>query len=171
MDMNRMTLKLQEALQSASSHAMRRSHQGIDVEHLFVSLLDQGEGITGPLLEQTGVALAAVRNAAEQALAKLPQVQGAGAGPGQIHITSRLSQVLSKAEQEMEGLRDGGRAVTAEDLRRARQALTPLAESRAEEIAALREWARARAQRANSPAAAAAGRRALDLGSAPSTPS
>jgi ATP-dependent Clp protease ATP-binding subunit ClpB len=106
MDMNRMTVKLQEALQSASSHALRRSHQGIDVEHLLVSLLDQSEGITTPLLEQAGVAHAAVRSAAEQALARLPQVQGAGAGPGQLHITSRLAQVLSKAEQEMQGLRD-----------------------------------------------------------------
>ena len=41
MDMNRMTIKLQEALQSASSHAMRRSHQGMDVEHLLLALLEQ----------------------------------------------------------------------------------------------------------------------------------
>ena len=33
MDMNRMTLKVQEALQAASALAMHRSHQGIDVEH------------------------------------------------------------------------------------------------------------------------------------------
>mgnify|MGYP001562363214 CR=1 FL=1 len=106
MDMNRMTVKLQEALQSASSNAMRRSHQGIDVEHLLVALLDQGEGITGPLFEQAGVALSAVRAAAEQALGKLPQVQGPGVSPGQLHITTRLAQVLGKAEQEMQGLRD-----------------------------------------------------------------
>ena len=106
MDMNRMTVKLQEALQSASSNAMRRSHQGIDVEHLLVALLDQGEGITGPLFEQAGVALSAVRAAAEQALGKLPQVQGPGVSPGQLHTTTRLAQVLGKAEQEMQGLRD-----------------------------------------------------------------
>jgi len=106
MDMNRMTVKLQEALQAASSIAMRRSHQGIDVEHLLVALLDQGEGITGPLLEQAGVALSAVRAAAEQALGKLPQVQGPGVSPGQLHVTTRLAQVLGKAEQEMQSLRD-----------------------------------------------------------------
>jgi ATP-dependent Clp protease ATP-binding subunit ClpB len=106
MDMNRMTVKLQDALQSASSHAMRRSHQGIDVEHLLLALLEQGEGITGSLLEQAGLALPAVRSAVEQALTKLPQVQGSGFSPGQVHVTSRLSQVLNKAEQEMKGLRD-----------------------------------------------------------------
>ncbi len=106
MDMNRMTLKLQEALQSASAHAMRRSHQGIDVEHLLLALLEQEGGLTGPLLEQAGLSVAAIRSATEQVLAKLPQVQGGGATPGQLHITSRLSQVLTSAEQEMQGLKD-----------------------------------------------------------------
>ena len=55
MDMNRMTIKLQEALQAASAHAMRRSHQGIDAEHLVLALLEQQNGLTGSLLEQTGV--------------------------------------------------------------------------------------------------------------------
>ena len=106
MDLNRMTVKLQEALQSASAHAMRRSHQGIDVEHVVLALTEQEGGVTGPLLEKAGVAVPAVRQAAEQALSKLPQVQGAGAGPGQIHLTSRLSQVLTRAEQEMQALHD-----------------------------------------------------------------
>jgi ATP-dependent Clp protease ATP-binding subunit ClpB len=78
----------------------------MDVEHLLLALLEQSEGMTGALLEQAGVSLAAARSAAEQALAKLPQVQGPGFSPGQLHVTSRLSQVLGKAEQEMQGLRD-----------------------------------------------------------------
>ncbi|HEX7767245.1 MAG TPA: ATP-dependent chaperone ClpB [Nitrospira sp.] len=104
--MNRMTMKLQEALQTASSHAMRRSHQGIDVEHLLLALLDQEGGTTSTLLEQAGVALSAVRQATDQALGKLPQVQGAGGGPGQVHVTNRLSQVLGKAEDEKTALKD-----------------------------------------------------------------
>ncbi|MER3423003.1 MAG: hypothetical protein C4293_06970, partial [Nitrospiraceae bacterium] len=48
MDMNRMTLKLQEALQAASAQAMRRNHQGIDVEHLVLALLEQEGGIAEP---------------------------------------------------------------------------------------------------------------------------
>ena len=55
MDMNRMTVKLQEALQSASALAMRRGHQGIDVEHLLLALMEQEGGIAGSLLEQAGV--------------------------------------------------------------------------------------------------------------------
>jgi ATP-dependent Clp protease ATP-binding subunit ClpB len=106
MDMNRMTIKLQEALQTASSHAARRSHQGVEVEHLLLAFVEQEGGLTSTLLEQAGVSVPSVRQAAEQALAKLPQVQGAGAGPGQLHIASRLNHVLTKAEDEQGTLKD-----------------------------------------------------------------
>jgi ATP-dependent Clp protease ATP-binding subunit ClpB len=76
------------------------------VEHLLLALVEQAEGLTGPLLERAGISVTAVTGALEQALAKIPQVQGAGAGPGQIHLTSRLSQLLTRAEEEMRGLRD-----------------------------------------------------------------
>ncbi|MCS6328098.1 MAG: ATP-dependent chaperone ClpB [Nitrospira sp.] len=106
MDMNRMTVKLQEALQSASALAMRRNHQGIDIEHLLMALLEQDQGIASSLIEQAGVSPAAVRQAADQALSKLPQVQGSGAAPGQIHLTPRLGSLLTKAEDHMKELRD-----------------------------------------------------------------
>ena len=106
MDMNRMTIKLQEALQTASSHATRRSHQGIDVEHLLLAFVEQEGGLASSLLEQAGLSVPSVRQALEQALAKLPQVQGAGASPGQLHLASRLSQVLAKAEDEQRTLKD-----------------------------------------------------------------
>jgi len=106
MDLNRMTVKLQEALQTASAHAQRRSHQGIDVEHVLLALLDQEGGMTSALLERTGIALPAIRQAVEQALTKMPQVQGAGGGPGQLHLTTRLSQVLARAEDEQKSLKD-----------------------------------------------------------------
>jgi ATP-dependent Clp protease ATP-binding subunit ClpB len=106
MDMNRMTIKLQEALQTASSHAARRSHQGIDVEHLLLAFMEQEGGLASTLLEQAGLSAPSVRQAVEQALAKLPQVQGAGASPGQLHIASRLNQVLTNAEDEQRTLKD-----------------------------------------------------------------
>ncbi len=106
MNPNEMTIKLQEALQTASGLAMRRNHQGIDVEHLLAALLEQADGSTIPILEQAGISPKSVSNAAEQALQKIPQVQGSGAAPGQVHITPRLSNVLTQAEAEMKELKD-----------------------------------------------------------------
>ena len=106
MDMNKMTIKLQEALQAASGIAMRRNHQGVDVEHVLLALLEQDGGLTKPILEQAGVSPVAVQQAAEQALKKIPQVQGSAGGPGQIHLTPRIATLLSRAEEEMKGLQD-----------------------------------------------------------------
>ncbi|MEX0829384.1 MAG: ATP-dependent chaperone ClpB [Nitrospirales bacterium] len=106
MNPNEMTIKLQEALQTASGLAMRRNHQGIDVEHLLVALLEQADGSTIPILEQAGVSPKSVSNAAEQALKKIAQVQVSGSAPGQVHLTPRLGKVLNQAEAEMKELRD-----------------------------------------------------------------
>ena len=60
MDINRMTIKLQEALQTASSHAMRRNHQGMDVEHLLLAFLEQDGGMAPSLFEQAGVSMPSI---------------------------------------------------------------------------------------------------------------
>src|SRR5437016_3471019 len=106
MDVNRMTHKVQEALQSAGGIATRRSHQGIDVEHLLLALLEQPDGLAPNLLEAAGVAPRAVEEAIERELARRPQVSGPAGGPSQTFITQRLSQLLTKAEDEMRALKD-----------------------------------------------------------------
>src|SRR6058998_1747022 len=105
-DVNRMTHKVQEALQQAGGIATRRNHQGIDVEHLLQALLEQPDGLAPNLLEAAGVAPRAVEEAVERELARRPQVSGPAAGPSQTFITQRLSQLLTKAEDEMRTLKD-----------------------------------------------------------------
>ena len=59
MQMERLTIKAQEALQGAQTIAQRFSHQEIDGEHLMLALLDQTEGLIQPLLQKLGAAPAA----------------------------------------------------------------------------------------------------------------
>jgi ATP-dependent Clp protease ATP-binding subunit ClpB len=105
-DVNRMTHKAQEALQQAGGIAVRRGHQGIDVEHVLLAVLDQPEGLAAPLLEAAGVTPRAVREAVERELDRRPQVSGGGAGASQAYLTQRLSQLLVKAEEHMRALKD-----------------------------------------------------------------
>src|SRR5262245_54665015 len=105
-DINRMTHKLQEALQQASAIATRRNHQGIDVEHLLAALLDQEDGLATSLLDVAGVSARSVRQAIERELDRRPQVKGSGGAPNQAYLTQRLGQILTKAEDEMRGLKD-----------------------------------------------------------------
>ncbi|MFN8546195.1 MAG: ATP-dependent chaperone ClpB [Candidatus Binatia bacterium] len=106
MDVNRMTVKLQEGLQRASAIASRRNHQGVDAEHLLAALLEQDGGIASSLIEAAGVSARAARDGVERELARRPQVRGAAAGPSQAYVTQRLSQLLAKAEDEMTALKD-----------------------------------------------------------------
>src|SRR5262249_57263715 len=105
-DVNRMTHKVQEALQQAGGLATRRGDQGIDVDHLLQALLEPPEGLAANLLEAAGVAPRALEEAVERELARKPQVSGPAAGPSQTYITQRLSQVLTKAEDEMRARTD-----------------------------------------------------------------
>ena len=105
-DINRMTHKLQEALQQAGGVASRRNHQGIDVEHLLLALLDQEGGLASNLIEVAGVAPRAMRDAVERELNRKPQVKQAAGGPSQAYLTQRLAGVLDKAEGEMRNLKD-----------------------------------------------------------------
>src|SRR5262245_37500696 len=100
-ELDRMTHKVQEGLQQAGGLAQRRNHQGIDVEHLLVALLDQEGGLAANLLEVAGVAPRALRDALERELDRRPQVKGPAAGPSQVFITQRLAQILGKAADEM----------------------------------------------------------------------
>ena len=106
MDMNRMTIKLQEGLQRASALASQRNHQGIDAEHLLLALLEQENGVAASLVEAAGVSPRALRDAADRELARRPQVKGPATGPAQAFITQRLAQLLDRAERERTTLKD-----------------------------------------------------------------
>lgn len=106
MDLNRLTEKSQEALRSAQALAMRRNHQGVDVEHLLAALLDAAEGIAPAILSQAAVPLAPLKEGVERELKRLPQVSGPSGGPEQIYVTQRLSRLLLRAEDEAKELKD-----------------------------------------------------------------
>jgi SpoVK/Ycf46/Vps4 family AAA+-type ATPase len=78
----------------------------------------------------------------------------------EIHLRGRKQSLPAELEQVVKAaclraFQDGRRRVAPADLEAGRVSVTPLTESRAEEIAAIRAWARTRAQRANGPGAAA----------------
>ena len=106
MDLNRLTEKSQEALRDAQSLASRRSHQGVDVEHLFAAVIEPADGIVPALLNGAGVNVTAVKTALESELNRIPQVTGPANGPDQVYITQRLSRLLNRAEDEARDLKD-----------------------------------------------------------------
>ena len=106
MDMNKTTVKVKEALQSAQSLAARLSHQEVDGEHLLAELLAQSEGLAPRLVERAGASVDALSADIQQALSKLPTISGGVSEAGKVYITQRLNQLMVKAGDEATSMKD-----------------------------------------------------------------
>ena len=94
MRLDKLTTTLQHALQDAQSLAVTREHPYIEPVHLLGALLAQADGPRS-LIERAGGNVAALKTAADTALAALPQVQG-----GQVQVGRELVQLFQQAEKE-----------------------------------------------------------------------
>jgi len=99
---DKLTVKAQEALQEAQREAENRSHQSIETEHLLKILLDQEGGVVRPIVEKIGADIAEIGSRLEDALNKLPKVEGLV----QVYVGPRLNKLFNAALKEAEGLKD-----------------------------------------------------------------
>lgn len=97
MDIAKFTERSRGFLQAAQTICIRDFNQQLTPEHLLKAMLDDEEGAASSLIRAAGGKPEAVKAATEQALAKLPKVQGGGAGQPQ--ATPDLVRVLDGAEQ------------------------------------------------------------------------
>ncbi len=105
MDLNKFTIKSQEALQSAQAIAIKYGHQEVDGEHLFLALLEQDQGLVPRIIEKIGAPVNVIKERLIQELEKRPKVGGPGAELGR-YMTSRLNQLLIRAQEEAKNLKD-----------------------------------------------------------------
>ncbi len=101
LDPNRWTHKTQEALTQAVDAAKAASNPEVTPDHLLAALLRQDEGIVLPILQRVGLAPLAVRNAADDAVSRLPKAYGSEARMGR-----ELQDVLDAADRERTDLHD-----------------------------------------------------------------
>src|SRR5262249_43908644 len=106
MDFNRLTEKVQQALQAAQSKAARLNHQQIDTEHVLAALLEQENGVAVSVLLKAGLPLEQLHKRVTQELDRMPKVSGPGGTPDQIYITGRLNRLSADGEEEAKRLKD-----------------------------------------------------------------
>ena len=104
MKFDKFTIKVQEALMSARSLAQTNDNQQIEPIHIILSLLEQQEGITGPLLQKLGINLNQIRVDFEKQLAKLAKVTGSGATD--VVLSNSSARLFDLAWKEAETLKD-----------------------------------------------------------------
>lgn len=106
MDLNKFTIKSQEAISQAQSKAAEFSHQETDGEHLLLSLVEQDQGLFPRLLQRLEIPVESFKLRVRQELSKRPKVSGPGIEPGKVFVTQRLNQILTRAQQEAVQLKD-----------------------------------------------------------------
>ncbi len=104
MKFEKFTLKVQEALQEAQKIAEKNSNQGVDVEHLLLTLLMQPEGVVRSILDRLGADTRAIEKETNNAVHGIPKVSGASTG--QVYITPRLKNIMDNAFGEAKRLTD-----------------------------------------------------------------
>lgn len=100
--LDRLTVKAQEAVQHAQQLAQDRHHPEIDPLHLLSGLLQDSEGIVGPLLHKIGVNLTQLRRLVENELQRFPRVSG----DTEPRLSRALNDVFQAAAREAEAMRD-----------------------------------------------------------------
>lgn len=106
MNVNKLTQRSLEAVQSAQSIAVSHNNQQVDQEHLAAALLGQEDSLIKSLLERMGVDADGFAGAVGAAIAKLPQVTGSGREVDRIYVTQELDKALNKAEETAIHMKD-----------------------------------------------------------------
>jgi ATP-dependent Clp protease ATP-binding subunit ClpB len=104
MQLDKLTIKSQEALAEAQRVAHGYSHQAVDCEHLLLALLGQGESLVPELLEKIGVPPTQLQPDVEKELARRHKVQGTSSAD--LYLSNELKRALDAAQTEAGKLKD-----------------------------------------------------------------
>jgi ATP-dependent Clp protease ATP-binding subunit ClpB len=98
----KMTVKAQEALQSAQEIAAGHENQQIEPVHLLSALVTQADGVVTPLLARLGIRSELLSQEIEREIGRLPRVTGFA----QQHMGKPLNDVLERAFDEAQNFKD-----------------------------------------------------------------
>jgi len=98
----KMTVKAQEALQSAQEVAARHENQEVQPVHLLAALVAQADGVVSPLLARLGIRSELLSQDLEREISRLPKVTGYA----QQNMSRVLNDVLERAFKEAENFKD-----------------------------------------------------------------
>ncbi len=104
MNLNKLTIKSQEALEGAQSIASEYQNQAIEPEHLLLALLRDEEGIPASILKKAGANIDYIRSKAEESVKKFPKISGGGTASQ--YLSQPLARLLDSAEKEASQMKD-----------------------------------------------------------------
>ncbi|MBF0544273.1 MAG: ATP-dependent chaperone ClpB [Candidatus Riflebacteria bacterium] len=106
MNLEKMTIKTQEALQLAQTIALKNGNTEIDPEHVLSALFEESDGFLPRLFNKMNVPLEDFKDRLADEIRKKPRVAGPGVAPGEVMVSRNFSHLLIRAEEEMKNLKD-----------------------------------------------------------------
>lgn len=106
-----MTEKVRSCFQAAQTLATRKNNQSLEPEHLLKAMLEDDTGMAETLIRAAGGDPVKLNASVDRALAKFPQVTGAGAG---LRLSNDLSKIADNAQMLAE--KSGDKYLTTERL-------------------------------------------------------
>src|SRR5512140_1384909 len=97
MRFDKMTTKLQQALSDAQSLAVGADNQFIEPQHLLLALLNDTDSGAGSLLARAGGNVNALKTALNDAISRLPKVEGTG---GEVQVGRDLANLFNLTDKE-----------------------------------------------------------------------
>ncbi|MBU0592554.1 MAG: ATP-dependent chaperone ClpB [Gammaproteobacteria bacterium] len=97
MRFDKLTTKFQQAISDAQSIAVGLDNQFIEPQHLLLALLEQDDGGAGSLLQRAGANVGGLKAALQQAMERLPRVEGHG---GEVSISRDLNNLLNLTDKD-----------------------------------------------------------------------
>ncbi len=104
MNLNKLTIKSQEALQNAAEIAGSYGNPALEPEHLLAALIQDPQGTVIPILQKTGANVNAVKLKVHELIERLPKVSGTSLGNA--GVSPALGKVLEGAVKKANDLKD-----------------------------------------------------------------
>ncbi|WP_105176093.1 ATP-dependent chaperone ClpB [Clostridium cagae] len=99
MNIEKMTLRVQQALSDANVIAVKYNHQQIDVIHVFSALVNQEDGLVPNIFTKMEIQVKSLKDDLDRVIDSMPKVLGEGASNAGVYITRKVDEVLIKAEE------------------------------------------------------------------------
>ena len=106
MNIEKMTVRVQKALNDAFNIAVKNNNQQVDAIHLLSALVNQEDGLIPSILEKMNVSVKAFDNSINLELSKLPQIHGEGISSQGVTATRKINEILIKAEEISKEFKD-----------------------------------------------------------------
>ncbi|MBU3092063.1 ATP-dependent chaperone ClpB [Clostridium sp. CF011] len=106
MDVEKLTVKVQQSLNEAQLLAVKNNHQQVDTVHLFAALIAQEDGLIPNIFSKMGVNTAKLNEEINKEINSMPKVTGSGADSGSVYATRRFEEVFARAEDEAKKFKD-----------------------------------------------------------------